>query len=67
MSAALERHEDLASVLAHVEERVPSKKLTFQFGADLFRVVGERACTPGRRPGHFSLGDAGHYGVGLTP
>jgi len=46
---ALAPHEDLTSILAHVEERVLSKSLTFQFGADLYRIVGERGCTPGLR------------------
>ena len=45
----LAQHEDLASILAHVQERVLSKNLTFQFGADLYRIVDDRACTPGLR------------------
>ncbi len=46
---AIAPHEDLASILTHIEERVLSKALTFQFGADLYRIVGEHAGKPGQR------------------
>jgi len=45
----LSGHEDLTSILAYVQERVLSKNLTFQFGADLYRIIDDRVCTPGMR------------------
>ena len=45
----LAQHEDIPSILAHVEERVLSKNLTFQFEADLYRIIDDRACRPGLR------------------
>jgi hypothetical protein len=45
----LTEHEDVSSILTRVEERVLSKNLTFQFGADLYRVIDGPTRIPGLR------------------